>query len=86
MTLVPCNVCGTLNSEDTEICLSCEFPVKGRRRPVIFQWAALLLLLPFVITGLSLAFNWLRPQRPPSSPAEKTARLITASHRDRLFF
>jgi hypothetical protein len=75
MALVPCNVCGTLNSDEAEICLSCEYPIKGRRRPVIFQWAALLLLIPFVITGFSFAFNWLRQQQqPPASPVEKTAQ------------
>lgn len=73
MALVPCNVCGTLNSDEAEICLSCEYPIKGRRRPVIFQWAALLLLIPFVITGFSFAFNWFREQQPPSSPTDKTA-------------
>jgi hypothetical protein len=72
MTLVPCNVCGTLNSSDAEICLSCEYPIKGRRRPAVFQWAALLLIVPFAIMGLSLTFGWLRPQQPQPSPAEKT--------------
>lgn len=76
MALVPCNVCGTLNSDEAEICLSCEYPIKGRRRPVIFQWAAVLLLVLFGMTGLSFAFNWLRQRQPqPSSPIEKTVNL-----------
>lgn len=74
MALVPCNVCGTLNSSEAEICLSCEYPIKGRRRPVIFQWAAFLLLIPFVMSALYLAVNLLKPQQ-SSPPAEETAHL-----------
>jgi uncharacterized paraquat-inducible protein A len=41
MALVPCKECGTLNSEHAEICLSCEFPIKGRSKKRLWQWVAL---------------------------------------------
>lgn len=54
MSLVPCKVCGTLNSEDAEICLSCEFPTKGRGKKDWYKWVALGLALMF---GLPLAIQ-----------------------------
>jgi uncharacterized paraquat-inducible protein A len=41
MALVPCKECGTLNSENAEICLSCEFPIKGRSQKQLWRWVAL---------------------------------------------
>jgi uncharacterized paraquat-inducible protein A len=52
MALVPCKECGTLNSSEAEICLSCEYPVKGRTRTNWFKWIALLLAL---MLGVPLA-------------------------------
>ena len=49
MALVPCKECGTLNSSEAEICLSCEYPVKGRPKTNWFKWFALLLVLILVI-------------------------------------
>ncbi len=49
MALVPCKECGTLNSDQAEICLSCEYPVKGRPKTNWFKWLALLLALVFAI-------------------------------------
>ncbi len=71
MALVPCKVCGTLNSDEAEICLSCEFPVQGRKRPAIYQWAALGLFALFVAPLLAIALNWLsqRQQASPTSAA-----------------
>lgn len=70
MALVPCNVCGTLNSDQAEICLSCEFPVKGRRRPVLFQWVALVLALCFALPLVFMVINWFQrqPQQPQPQP------------------
>lgn len=53
MALVPCKVCGTLNSEHAEICLSCEYPIKGRPEKERMRWVALGLAL---MIGLPLAF------------------------------
>jgi uncharacterized paraquat-inducible protein A len=49
MALVPCKECGTLNSSEAEICLSCEYPIKGRPKTNWFKWVALLLALMLVI-------------------------------------
>jgi len=49
MALVPCKECGTLNSSEAEICLSCEYPVKGRPKTNWFKWLALLLASLLVI-------------------------------------
>ncbi len=54
MALVPCKECGTLNSSEAEICLSCEYPIKGRTRTNWFKWIALLLAL---ILGVPLALQ-----------------------------
>ncbi len=70
MALEPCRVCGVLNSTDAEICLSCEFPTKGRRRPAIFQWAAIGLFVLFTIPLVMTVMNQFKskPQsRPPQS-------------------
>ena len=52
MALIPCKECGTLNSSEAEICLSCEYPVKGRPKTNWFKGLALLLVL---ILAISLA-------------------------------
>ena len=72
MALVPCNVCGTLNSEDAEICLSCEYPIKGRRRPAIFQWVAIGLFALFTIPLINAALNAIKNngKKQPSSQIE----------------
>ncbi|MCM1982213.1 hypothetical protein [Lyngbya confervoides] len=68
MTLVPCRVCGTLNSDQADLCLSCEYPIQGRRRPWIFQGAAVLVLFLFLapVLGVVLGFFQFEPQRSPS--------------------
>lgn len=71
MALVPCKVCGALNSENAEICLSCGYPTRGKKRPALFQAAAilvvLLLALP-VLLGLLLRFQPRRPNQLPPDP------------------
>ena len=72
MALEPCKVCGSLNSSEAEICLSCGYPTKGKRRPAIFQWAAIGLVLVFVIPLLLGLINLLKlklePKPLPSKP------------------
>ncbi len=65
MALVPCNVCGTLNSEDAEICLSCEYPIRGSRRPAVFKWAAILLFVLFTAPLINLVINQFKPKNQP---------------------
>ena len=73
MSLEPCKVCGALNSSEEEICLSCGFPTKGRKRPVIFQIAAVILLLAFLIPLISTLINLIKPQQKPIPTNTKTS-------------
>ncbi|WP_088241220.1 hypothetical protein [Calothrix rhizosoleniae] len=75
MTLEPCKVCGALNSSEEEICLSCGYPTRGRKRPVIFQLAAIILVLTFAIPLILTLINLIQTQsepKPPSSPQSST--------------
>lgn len=73
MSLEPCKVCGVLNSSEEEICLSCGYPTKGRKRPVIFQIAAVILLLAFVIPLISTLLNLIKPQQQQLPTNTKTS-------------
>ena len=65
MSLKPCSVCGTLNAEGAEICLSCEYPVDGKKRPAIFRWIAIALIICFALPFLSGVINWVLWQLKP---------------------
>lgn len=80
MTLEPCRVCGVLNSSDAEICLSCEFPTKGRRRPAIFQWAAIGLFVLFTIPLLITVLNQVKSQPKPQTPQTSLVHLIAENN------
>ena len=69
MSLEPCKVCGTLNAAETEICLSCGYPTQGRKRPAIFRWAAIAVIICFTLPMLSGVINWLLLQLKPKSPS-----------------
>ncbi len=71
MALVPCKVCGALNSDQAEICLSCGHPTKGRKRPMIFQIAAIVIVLAIVTPALLGAISWIKLQIEPSSPPQE---------------
>ncbi len=71
MALVPCKVCGSLNSDRAEICLSCGYPTQGRKRPLIFQVAAIIIVLAFVTPALLTAISWIKLQIKPSSPPQQ---------------
>ncbi|NJK41372.1 MAG: hypothetical protein HC934_08495 [Acaryochloridaceae cyanobacterium SU_2_1] len=74
MALEPCRVCGTLNSTEAEICLSCEFPTKGRRRPIIYQWAALGLFLVLTVPLFIVFIYHMKPKPSPQSPPAISAQ------------
>ena len=76
MALVPCKTCGTLNSSDAEICLSCEYPIAGRPRPAIFKWAALGLFLIFIIPILLNLMGWIKFQLQPQPNPEPPPRSV----------
>jgi uncharacterized paraquat-inducible protein A len=66
MSLVPCRECGVLNSSEAEICLSCEFPIKGRPKTNRLRWVALLLAallgVPFGVISVQRIMANLQPQ------------------------
>jgi uncharacterized paraquat-inducible protein A len=70
MSLVPCRECGVLNSSEAEICLSCEFPIKGRQKTNRLRWVALLLAamlgVPFAVLSAQTILTHLQPQ--PTQP------------------
>ena len=68
MSLEPCKVCGVLNSSEEEICLSCGFPTKGRKRSVIYQIAAIILVLTFIIPLITMVINLIKPQQEQQPP------------------
>ena len=72
MSLEPCKVCGTLNPESAEECLSCGHPPQGSKRPLIFRWVAIALVICFTIPFWSGIINWvlfqLQPDPPPPQP------------------
>lgn len=69
MALIPCRECGTLNSDQAEICLSCEYPIKGRTRTHGFKWLAIVLAAAFTLPLILLALDTFRqPTTPPSLP------------------
>lgn len=73
MSLEPCKVCGVLNSSEEEICLSCGFPTKGRKRPLIFQVAAVVLVLAFLIPLIAILINLIKPQQKQLPTNTKTS-------------
>ncbi len=72
MALIPCKECGTLNSSEVEICLSCEYPVKGRPKKNWIKSLALLLALILVIPlalytiGIVSTQTNVQPLNPPA--------------------
>ncbi len=73
MALEPCKVCGTLNSREVEICLSCGYPTKGRPQTLIFRWIAIglvmLLTVPVVIGLIDRIRGRFRPPQNQQAPA-----------------
>lgn len=76
MSLEPCKVCGVLNSSEEEICLSCGFPTKGRKRPVIFQLAAIVLVLVFLIPLIATLIDLIKPEQEPQPSTTETQSLV----------
>ena len=75
MSLEPCKVCGTLNSSEEEICLSCGYPTKGRKRPIVFQIAAIILVLAFLVPLIATLINLIKPSQEERSPTNTKTSL-----------
>jgi RNA polymerase subunit RPABC4/transcription elongation factor Spt4 len=71
MALKSCKVCGTLNAEGTEICLSCGYPTQGSKRLAIFRWTAIALAICFALPFLYGLINWMMLQLKPQ-PSDST--------------
>jgi uncharacterized paraquat-inducible protein A len=72
MPLVRCKECRTLNSDQVEICISCEYPIKGRSST---NWWKRLAILLAVLIGLPvalMALQTIQPNPPGSSPQVPT--------------
>ncbi|MBE9212330.1 hypothetical protein IQ247_06345 [Plectonema cf. radiosum LEGE 06105] len=76
MSLEPCKVCGVLNSSEEEICLSCGYPTKGRKRPIIFKITAIIVVLALLLPLIITLFNLIKPQQKPQ-PSTTTKTSLT---------
>ena len=81
MALEPCKVCGTLNSSESEICLSCGYPTAGRKRPLIFQWTAFILIFALTLPLSIGLINWFKLKLMPqqTSPKKQQISLLARS-------
>lgn len=68
MALKPCKICGTLNAEGVDTCLSCGYDPEGNKRPDIFRYFALALIICLILPLLSGLVNWILLQIKPESP------------------
>jgi hypothetical protein len=82
MSLEPCKVCGTLNAEEAEICLSCGHSPQGNKRPAIFRWVAIALIICFALPFLSGLLNWivlkLKPESPSTQPKISLSKALSS--------
>ena len=76
MALKPCQVCGTLNAEGVETCLSCGHDPEGSKKPAIFQYVAMALIICFTLPFLSVLINWMVLQIKPESPNPSQSQLL----------
>ncbi|MDJ0678619.1 MAG: hypothetical protein QNJ18_01990 [Xenococcaceae cyanobacterium MO_167.B52] len=68
MALKPCKVCGTLNAEGVETCLSCGHDPEKSKRPAIFRYLAVAIVLCLALPVASGLINWILLQLKPESP------------------
>ena len=68
MALKPCKVCGTLNAEGVETCLSCGHDPEKSKRPAIFRYLAVAIILCLALPVASGLINWILLQLQPESP------------------
>ena len=68
MALKPCKVCGTLNAEGVETCLSCGHDPEKSKRPAIFRYLAVAIVLCLALPVASGLINWILLQLQPESP------------------
>ena len=79
MSLEPCNVCGTLNAAEAEICLSCGHPTDGNKRSPIFRWVAIALVICFTLPLFAGVINWMLLKLNPPSPEANPPQVSSTS-------
>ncbi|MDJ0650974.1 MAG: hypothetical protein QNJ60_19960 [Xenococcaceae cyanobacterium MO_188.B19] len=75
MALKPCKVCGTLNAEGVETCLSCGHDPERSTRPAIFRYFAIALIICLALPVASGLINWILLQLKPESPTPSQPRV-----------
>ena len=67
MALKPCKVCGTLNAEGVDSCLSCGYDPEKSKRPAIFRYVAIAVVVCLTIPFISGLYNWILWQLKPKN-------------------
>lgn len=80
MALKPCKVCGTLNAEGVDTCLSCGHDPSNNKRPVIFRYVAIALVVCLSLSLVSGAVNWILWQLKPKTPQPNPSKVSFVSH------
>ncbi len=75
MALKPCKVCGTLNAEGVDTCLSCGHDPEGNKRPTIFRYAAIAVVACLAIPLLTSLANLILEQTKPQPPRPNPTRV-----------
>ncbi len=69
-----------MNAVETEICLSCGQPTQGNKRPAIFRWVAIALILCFALPFLAGLINWILLQLQPEAPKSPEPKSLIQSN------
>lgn len=81
MALKPCKVCGTLNAEGVDTCLSCGHDPEASKRPAIFRYAAIAVAFAMAMPIVLGLFNWVLWQLKPKTPEPNPSRVsLFSSH------
>ncbi|MDJ0633582.1 MAG: hypothetical protein QNJ34_10375 [Xenococcaceae cyanobacterium MO_188.B29] len=75
MALKPCKVCGTLNAEGVETCLSCGHAPEGTKKPAIFRYVAIALIICLALPLLSGLLNLILLKLKPESPTPSQSQV-----------
>ena len=80
MALKPCKVCGTLNAEGVDTCLSCGHDPESSKRPAIFRYVAIALVVCLSISLVSGLVNWILWQLEPKTPQPNPSQVSLLSN------
>lgn len=80
MALKPCKVCGALNAEGVDTCLSCGHDPETSKRPAIFRYVAIAVAVCLAMPIVLGLFNWILWQLKPKSPQPQPTRVSQLSN------